>query len=378
MFTRILKFESHLKHKSLFLLGPRQTGKSTLLKMLYPQARYINLLAADDFRELARYPESLRESIHENERLILIDEVQKLPSLLDEIQLIIDSHPKIRFILTGSSARKLKRGQANLLGGRANFFHLHPLVSPEVNFTQLEKRLSFGSLPSIINSPMSWDDLRGYVGTYLKEEIQAEGLSRSIENFSRFLDFSAFLNGHQLNYTKIGNDAGISPRTIKDYIGILKDTLVAFTLPPLSHGKSRKSVATEKFYLFDVGVANFLLGRKNLVPKTPDFGAALEHLIFLELKAYSDYQRREEPLSYWRTTSGTEVDFVVGRELAIEVKGTGRVSPQDLKGLKNLKDDFVIKQFVLVCTEKQGRIVDGLRIMPVSECLNELWEGGLF
>jgi predicted AAA+ superfamily ATPase len=359
----------------LFLLGPRQTGKSTLLKTQFPHAIYIDLLHNDTFRMLSRAPETLRELVTSSQNIVIIDEVQKLPVLLDEVQALIDRDSDLRFILTGSSARKLKRGAANLLGGRALFYSLHPLVSKEVAFDRLEDQLCRGSMPGILDSELYWEDLKAYVGSYLREEIQAEGLTRSIENFSRFLDFCAHLNGEQMNYTKIGNDADISPRTIKDYVKILEDTLVGYCVPPFRSKSGRKTVATEKFYLFDVGVAHALLGRKSIERGTPDFGKALEHYVFLELKAKIDYGRFDQKISYWRTQNQLEVDFVLDDSIAIEVKGTGRVTASDLKGLIAIKEDLPIKRAILVCTESHKRITEsGIEIIPIGEFCRELWQ----
>ena len=374
MYERILKLAPILEHKSLFLLGPRQTGKSTLFKTQFPQAVYIDLLRNDTFRMLSRAPETLRDLAKASEKIIIIDEIQKLPVLLDEVQSIIDSRPDLRFLLTGSSARKLKRGAANLLGGRALFYNLHPLVSKEVEYARLEDRLSRGSMPGILDSEMYWEDLKAYVGSYLREEIQAEGLTRSIENFSRFLDFCAHLNCEQMNYTKIGNDADIPPRTIKDYVRILEDTLVGYCLPPYRAKSGRKTVSTEKFYLFDVGVAHALLGRKIIESGTPDFGKALEHYVFLELKAKLDYSRLDNKISYWRTQNQIEVDFVIDDSIAIEVKGTGRVTASDLKGLVAIKQDLPIKRAILVCNESLRRVTENnIEIIPIEEFCRELW-----
>ncbi len=377
-FPRNLNLSNWLKHKSLFLLGPRQSGKSTLLKLNFPKATYIDLLASDTFRELSRYPESLSQTIQSGAKQVIIDEVQTLPTLLNEVQRLIDTRPELRFILTGSSARKLRRGQVNLLGGRALEFHLHPLNYAETGEDYLLPRLTKGSLPAILNSEIYWTELKSYVGLYLKEEIQAESAVRKLEQFARFFDMCAWLNGKQLNYTKVGNDSGVSPRTVKDYVQVLIDTLIVSTLPPYRKTASRKTVATEKIYFFDIGVSNFLIGRKEVYPKTPAFGENLEHLIFLELRAYLDYLQRDEMLTYWRTTSQIEVDFIVGDHTAIEVKGAGRVSTQDLKSLKILSEEMVLKTKIVVCDEKEPRTVDGIKIYPIILFLQKLWAGEIF
>ena len=378
MYKRRIDIMPLLQHKSLFLLGPRQTGKSTLLRHLFPSARYVDLLEADTFRQLSAYPETLRQTLTPADRIVIIDEVQKLPRLLDEVQLLMDRDASLRFILTGSSARKLRGGQANLLAGRAWTIHLHPLVSPEVDYAQFERRLSFGSLPAVLDSALPAEELRAYVGDYLKEEIRAEGLTRSIESFSRFLDVAGLCNGEILNYTKVGSDAGIPPRTVRDHFQVLEDTLLAYQLPAYRKGKTRKAVATAKFYFFDVGVANTLLKRGPVEPRSESYGRALEHLVFLELRAFLDYYRLPVELSYWRTHTGLEVDFIVGDALAVEVKAAGRVDDRDLRSLRALETEVSMRRRLVVSTEVMSRRTDdGIEILPVADFLRRLWAGEL-
>ena len=248
------------------MLGPRQTGKTTYLRARFPEAHYVDLLDARTYRELTARPERLRESLSPHEKLVIVDEIQKLPELLDEVHLMIEQRKDLRFILTGSSARKLKRGGANLLAGRALTCRLHPLVSAELDFTHVEKRLSRGGLPAVFDSPIPWEDLHAYAGTYLQEEIQAEGLTRQISSFSRFLEIAAVGNGQLLNYTAIASDVGLTARTIQGYYQILEDTLVGHLLEPYRKSRKRKAVSSAKFFFFDVGVANVLSGRTRLSP----------------------------------------------------------------------------------------------------------------
>src|SRR5881296_1184072 len=226
MYPRALRLGEILKHRSIFLFGPRQTGKSTLARQAFPDAAYFDLLESDTFRELSARPEYLRQTLSPRQEVVVVDEIQKLPSLLDEIQLLIDRNKKLRVLLTGSSARKLKRGAANLLGGRAWMCRLHPLVSPELNHERLLDRLNRGSLPPFIDSPHYKEDLKSYVGTYLRDEIRAEGLTRSIADFSRFLEVAGLTSGEQVNFTAVGADAGVSPSTVREHYRILEDTLV--------------------------------------------------------------------------------------------------------------------------------------------------------
>ncbi|MBM3789769.1 MAG: ATP-binding protein [Acidobacteria bacterium] len=378
MYPRILNLPQLVKHRSLFLLGPRQTGKSTLLRSTFPEARFVDLLEANTFRELSAYPETLRQSLQPTEKLIVIDEVQKLPALLDEAQAIIDRDKTIRFILTGSSARRLRRGQANLLAGRAWFCRLHPLVSAEVGGISLIRRLNTGSLPAVLDSADPLEDLRACVGVYLKEEIRAESLVRSVESFSRFLEVAAMTNTHILNYTSVSNDTGIPARTVREHYQILEDTLIGFQLPPFRQTRKRKPVATAKFYFFDVGVANVLMKRGRIEPGSELYGSALEHQVFLELRAYLDYHRVDQDITFWRTHTGHEVDFIVGGTVAIEVKATRRVSLGDLKGLLALDEEMRLERKIIVAGEPRQRVTDqGITVLPVEEFFRQLWDGGL-
>ena len=377
-YSRAFNLKPLLAHRSLFLFGPRQTGKTTYLRETFPQARYIDLLDARTFRELSARPELLRDTLRDTDKLVVIDEIQKLPALLDEVHLLIERDKSLRFIMTGSSARKLKRGSANLLAGRALTAHMHPLISKELGFKKLEMRLTRGSLPAIIDSPIYLEDLEAYVGTYLKEEIQAEGLTRNIANFSRFLEVAAISNGLLLNFSEIGRDAGIAPRTVQNFYQILEDTLTGYQLVPYQKTKKRKAISTAKFYLFDIGVAHRLVGRNQVSPKTPEYGAALEHLIFLELRAYLDYTRNFETLTFWRTRSKYEVDFLVGNSVAIEVKSKKRITSPDLKGLRALSEEVALIRKIVVANELWPRKTENnIEVIPVEEFLVRLWSGDI-
>lgn len=376
MYQRRLQLEPFSRHKSLFLLGPRQTGKSTLLRHDFPDALYIDLLASEVVRHLAAAPESLRDAVGDR-RLVVLDEIQKLPRLLDEVQRLIDTRDT-HFLLTGSSARKLRRGRANLLGGRALFFNLHPLTSIEIGFDRIDHLLERGGLPGVVDSPMYREDLRAYAGAYLREEIQAEALTRSIGNFSRFLDVAAHCNGQQINYAKIGNNASVPPRTVKDYVQLLEDTLILHILPPFRLRNRRKLAATNKVYFFDIGVANTLAGRRSLPVGSAEYGTALEQFVFLELRACLDYRRLDCKLAYWRTRTGTEVDFLLDDHTAIEVKATRRASPGDLKSLRVLGEELSPRRRLLVCREPWPRTTgDGIEILPLKSFCERLWDGAI-
>jgi predicted AAA+ superfamily ATPase len=378
VYERVIDLAAPLRHRSLFLFGARQTGKSTLLHHRFPNARFVDLLAADTFRELSAAPERLRQSLTGRETLIVIDEVQKLPSLLDEVHLLIERNKRLRVLLTGSSARKLRRGGANLLAGRAWTRFLYPLVWPEYGPRHLRQVLATGAIPSVLDSPRPWDDLREYVGVYLAEEIRAEALTRSIEAFSRFLSVAALANGEQLNFTSVGNDAQVPPRTVREFFTVLEDTLVGYTVPPYQRTRKRKPVATSKFYFFDIGVAHAAQGVTQIAPGTAAYGRALEHLIANELRAYLSYRGSNLELTYYRSRSRIEVDFVLGDRVAIEVKGSGRVSERDAKPLQALAEDAPIRTRIIVCSEPSERRLDsGVLVMPVPRFLEALWSDAI-
>jgi uncharacterized protein len=373
MFPRKLQLSPLIERSSVFLFGPRQTGKTTLVRNQLPDARYYNLLESDTFRELASRPEIIRKSLTSADRIVVIDEVQRLPVLLNEVQAIIDSRPDVRFVLTGSSARSLRRGGVNLLGGRAGIINLFPLVSSELDSPMLEKRIEIGSLPHVLLSSTAIKDLRDYVGAYLNEEIRAESLVRNIETFSRFLEVAALSNGELVNFANIGSDSGVPPRTVREHFQILQDTLLGTLLPPYQKTVKRKPVSTAKFYLFDVGVANILMKRERVLPGSREFGETLEHLIFCELSAYLSYGASQRRLSFWRSQSQLEVDFVIGDEVAIEVKATERVRKNDLKGLRALAEELPLKRKIVVCMEaSRWQEDDGIEIIPVLEFLQEM------
>lgn len=375
-FRRVADLSGWLKLSSLFLVGPRQTGKTTLIRQAFPKAKYFNLLESNVFREIARRPELIRQRRRPGDKLIVIDEIQKLPRLLDEVQVMIDSDRDLRFILTGSSIRSLRRAGLNLLGGRAWEARLHPLVAPEIPAGNLLRRLNEGSLPFVLKSPNPQQALDEYVGVYLKEEVVAQGAVRQVEPFSRFLNIAALANGQQINYTKMGADCQISPRTIREYVQVLDDTLIARELPAFTGTKTRKPVASSKLYLFDVGVANSMMGRGRVEPGTEGFGRALEHQIYLELRAFLDYTLQPLPLTYWRSTSQFEVDFLIDGRIGIESKGKEYVTKRDYKGLLALAEEIPLERKIIVCAESEWRMSDeGVEVMPMEEFFDELWKG---
>lgn len=373
--NRLLDLKKDSKKKSLFLFGPRQTGKTSLLKHIFPKAPFYNLLLSDLFIRLSQKPSILREEILAIKNLsepVIIDEIQKLPILLDEVHNLIEEK-NIRFILTGSSARKLKKGATNMLGGRAWTRVLHPLTSKEIENIDIVKAINIGTLPSIYYSENPEEDLLAYTGNYLKEEIQAEGVVRKLENFSRFLQIASLSNTELINFENIASDCGVPARTVREYFIVLEDTLIGTTLKPYSKTKKRKPIARAKFYFFDIGVSNILAGRRDIKEKTENFGKSFEHLIFNEIKAWLNYTKDKREISFWRSMQGDEVDFLIGDNTAIEVKSTNMVLEKHLKGLKNLSEELKLKNKIVVSMDMKKRKIGDILIYPVRDFLEALW-----
>jgi predicted AAA+ superfamily ATPase len=362
------------------LWGPRQSGKSTWIKHQFPikQAIMIDLLKSDVYQEYAQRPALLRERFAEDSRLwIVIDEVQKVPELMDEIHWMIENTSKT-FLLTGSSARKLRKAHANLLAGRARRKWLLPLCLHEIpREKNLEKLMQTGLIPSHYTSAKPDEDIRSYIGDYLKEEIASEALVQRLPIFSEFLRISALTSGEMLNYQNIAQETGVSSHTIRSYFQVLEDTFLGFRLPAWKKRMNRRLNQTDKFYLFDLGIVNSLIRRKPS-QGTSEFGKGFEHLMTYELKAFQAYQNPDLPLSYWRTVHGHEVDLILGdMEVAIEWKAKTRITDSDVSGLKLLQSEHPIKKLFLVCLEKEPRKVDGIKIIPWRNFIEELWSGNI-
>src|ERR1035437_6585888 len=370
---RALDLGALVAKKSHFLLGPRQTGKTTLLRRALPEARVYDLLDAGMYLALSHRPSRLAEELGPKDKVVVIDEIQRLPELLNEVHRLIEERG-VRFLLTGSSARKLRRGGVNLLGGRARTMHLHPLTCRELGAQfDLRRALTHGLLPSIYFSDDPRADLQAYMGSYLQQEILAEGATRNLPAFSRFLHVAALCNGTIVNFTNVANDAQVARTTIYEYFGILQDTLLLQELPSSRTTRKRKPLVSSKYYFFDVGVATALQGREAR-PGTPEFGASFETYLMHELTSYRDY-KSGEPLSYWRSTSGFEVDFILGDHTAIEVKARENVTPQDLKSLRALAEEKNLKRYLCVSLEPRRRQVEGVVILPYRQFLKALWDG---
>lgn len=371
--NRQLDLSSMLANKSHFLFGPRQTGKSSLIQHTLGGHRCYNLLHTDVFLKLSREPQRLRQEIDADAQIVVIDEIQKLPILLDEVHSLIEERG-IRFLLTGSSARKLRNRGVNLLGGRARTRRLHPFVFPELKSAlDLRKALDIGLIPSIYFSDAPFEDLEAYAGNYLKEEIAAEAVVRNVPAFSRFLTVAGLCEGKIINYTNIANDAQVPRSTVQEYFQILRDTLLGDDLPAYKRSVKRKPLATCKFYFFDIGVARFLQGRRGLETRSPEFGEAFESYIHHELKSYSDY-RSSFDLRYWRSTSGFEVDFVLNEKTAVEVKGKGNITQKDAAGLLAIREEGILENYLIVTLEDTPRRYGGIEVLPWKDFLENLWQ----
>ena len=367
--------------QSAFLWGPRKVGKSTLLGARFPASARFDLLDTANLVAFTRAPWTFAEQVmalpREQRRLpILVDEAQKAPAILDEVHRLIETEG-LSFVLCGSSARKLKRGGANLLGGRAWRFHLHPLTWREVPDFDLMQALNRGLVPTHYDTTRYRRALAGYVDDYLREEVFAEGLTRNVAAFARFFDALGFSHGELLNFSSLARDCGVDSKTVREYFQILEDTLLGNLIEPFARRRSRAIVTrAPKFYLFDVGVAGYLAGRRIELARGPDFGRALEHFVLMELLAYRSYAEADFPVRYWRTKSGLEVDFVLGRrgETAIEVKGA-RVRTEDLKGMRAFVEEHGPENALVVCDEPHARRVGPVDILPWRVFLERLWDG---
>ena len=384
--TRTLDLQKILVSKSLFLFGPRQTGKSSFIKKqlladgALNAALFWTLLDGRLRLKVLGDPGLLRQEVElRNLRdcIIIIDEIQKCPELLDEVHFLIEERG-IRFLLTGSSARKLKNTGVNLLGGRATERHFHPLTFAEIG-SHPNYNLPFifehGLLPSLFLSEDVDEDLAAYIDTYLTEEIAAEGAVRNMPAFARFLNMAALTNAELLNYANIASDSQLPAQTVRQWYQVLEDTLLGYQVEPFTKTAKRKAIATAKFYFFDIAISRAL---KNIpVPGagTAEFGEYFEQLVCMELKAWIDYTRPRSKLTYWRSTSNMEVDFCVDEELAIEVKSTQNVTEKHLRGLRALREEGIFKRYIVVSQEERPRLEDGIEILPWKYFFAQLWGG---
>lgn len=375
-------------HQSAFLWGARKTGKSTYLKLDFPKSYYVDLLQSDLFLRYLKEPFRFRGEILalSSEQLslpIIIDEVQKVPELLDEIHWLIENKG-LSFILCGSSARKLKHKGVNLLGGRAWKYHLFPLVYPEISDYNLLRVLNHGTIPSHYKASHLKRMMSAYIEDYIIQEIQAEGFVRNLQHFARFIEAAAFSNANLLNHTNISRECGVDSKTVKEYFYLLEDTLIGAHVYPFTKVKKRAVLTqTPKFYFFDVGLANALQKKHILSLSGVDAGQSLETYLFHEIKAYCTYQEIDQEITFWRTRDGKEVDFIIGRgKYAIEVKISNRIRKEDTIGLFTFLDEYPNAKTWLICQETTERIIENeqrhqIRIIPIERFLSKLWNGDI-
>ena len=385
-FERCFDLSSVIKRKSLFLFGPRQTGKTSYIKKQLMNDTEVGLFwTLLDGRLRIRLESDiglLRQEVEVrnlHDCLIVIDEIQKCPKLLDEVHYLIEER-NIRFLLTGSSARKLKNAGVNLLGGRASERHMHPFSFPEIgNHRNYNLRHIFehGLLPPVFLSDDPNEDLSAYTNTYLSEEIAAEGAARNIPAFSNFLMIAALTNSQIINYTNIANDCKMSSQTIKQWYDILEKTLIGYKVESYTKTLKRKAFASPKFYFFDIAVARYLKAMPVPDENSSEFGEFFEQLVCMELKAWIDYRNPRSKLTYWRSLSGYEVDFCLDDNLAIEVKASKNITDKHLKGLRALREEGIFKKYIVVCQEEYPRMIDGILILPWKYFFGHLWENNL-
>ncbi len=367
--------------QSAFLWGPRKTGKTTLLRQSFPESIVYDFLQTDLYLDFSKNPALLRQQIlafpvDRLKKPIILDEVQKVPMILDEVHWLIENKG-MNFVMCGSSARKLKRGHANLLGGRAWRYELFPLVSAELPNLELLRALNHGLIPAHYLRDDASKSLKAYVQDYLKEEVFNEGLTRNIPAFSRFFDSMAYSAGELTNYSNIARDCGVDSKTVREYYQILVDTLLGRFVEPFKKRQDRSVILkAPKFYLFDVGVAGAASKRHIAEERGELFGKAFEQFIFMELTAYRGYRERDFDINYWRTKTGMEVDFILGGgEVAIEVKGGPRVDAVDIRGSLAFSKEYKPKKTIVVSNERTQRIVGDIAIMPWKDFLSALWDG---
>jgi predicted AAA+ superfamily ATPase len=375
MYKRKIDLQALLKKKSVLLLGPRSTGKSFYVRNQLENVFVINLLKNEDYLKLSVNP-SLLESVIKphKDKIIVIDEIQKIPELLDEVHRLIEDF-EIRFLLTGSSARKLKGQKVNLLGGRAWPAQMFPLSFCELGQDfDLNKILNVGSLPQVYKSEDPQEELSAYVQLYIDAEIKTESLVRKIPSFVRFLHGAAVSSGELIHFQNIASDTENPAPTVRHHYSILEDTLIGFQLAPWLESKKRKAIQTSKFFFFDMGVLNQILNL-NVQENSNLFGNRFEHFIVNEIRCALSYQRRKIEPYFWRSTAGHEVDCVFGNT-AIEIKASRRISEKHKKGLLALREEKKHKEFFVVSLDPSETLDEnGIRTLPYLTFLKKLWEG---
>lgn len=379
MLKRYLQLENELD-SSIFLFGARQTGKSTILRTQLDKAVYIDLLDSELLMRFRSNPSLLYQMLQDKDAntIVVIDEIPEVPELLNEVHRLI-SEKGIKFVLCGSSARKLKRKGYNTLGGRAYPCYFFPLVSAEIPDFDLNKALLHGLLPTHYFAKNPQRLLAAYIDVYLKEELLQESIVRQLGSFQRFLEVAALSNGEMINYSNIAADCGIKTHTVRAYFDILEDTLIGYRIPAYTKVLKRRLIHAPKFYFFDVALPHYLLNRTSLAQGTIEYGHAFEHFIIQELVAYIGYNHKSEKLSYWRTQTGVEVDAVIGdAKVAIEIKSTDNIQNKHLKGLKSFVSDYPGARPIIVSLDKITRKIDDINVYYVYDFLSALWKGEIF
>ena len=376
MYNRIFDIENRLD-EGMFLFGARQVGKSTLLKQRFPQAVYIDLLNSDLRKRFKQSPALFKEMLvkYPAETLVIVDEIQKVPELLNEVHSLMAYHG-LFFILSGSSARKIKKSGANQLGGRAIPEALYPLVSAEITDYDLDRAIQNGMIPRHYTVQNAKNRIKAYVTLYLKEEIIEEAAVRNVDDFERFMEVAAISDGEIINYENIATDCGVSANTVKSYFQILYDSLIGYEIPAYRKVIKRRLTQAPRFYYFDVGVANYLMHRHQLEPGTPEYGHAFEHLVMQEIIAYLGYKGELHQLSYWHAYTGEEVDAVIGdARIAIEMKSTEDVQRKHLSGLKDFSEEHPDAKLILVSRDKITRRHGNIDLYYATDFFKALWNG---
>lgn len=361
---------------SAFIFGPRGSGKSTWLRYSLPNALWLNLLQPETYREVSAHPERLRQLVEgSSQRDVVIDEIQRVPELLNVVHDLMESGQERRFLLTGSSARKLRRGGVDLLAGRALNLTMHPFMAAEIPAFRLDRALETGMLPLVVGSADPHATLRAYATLYLDEEVKLEGWARDIGRFARFLEAVTFSHGSVLNISNLARESQAERKTVAGYIEVLEDLLLAFRLPVFTRHAKRETSHQPKFYLFDAGVFRSLRPRGPLDRSAEIEGAALEGLVAQHLRAWIAYSPGDTKLFFWRTRSGVEVDFVVYGDLgfmAIEVQNAAIVRSNDLRPLRSFMADYPEARAILLYRGSEELMIDGIRCLPVENFLRSL------
>ncbi len=378
--SRKLNLLEKVKKKTHFLFGSKGVGKSRLIAQQFSEYPIIDLLDSNIYANLLASPANLEQIImaYPKHEIVVIDEVQKVPMLLDEVHRLIEKRG-IKFLLTVGSMLKLRRTQANLLGGRARLARLYPFSYIELPKFNLDRYLQFGGLPQVYLGDEPQANLVDYLDTYLTDEVQRETSIRNLSKFINFLNYAALASGDMLNFTNIANDVGISPNTVREHYSILEESFLGFFVPAWTKTVKRKPISKAKFYFFDVGVRNVACKLLGFAAGESTYGKLFEHFIASELRSYISYNNKREELSYWQSKSGIEVDFIVGNEIAIEVKATKSAHSKHLKGLRKLEEEGICKQYILLSLDRVNRKVEEkFAVLYWEDFLIKLWAGEVF